>query len=58
LFEEMKKLNVVQSEREWNLIQKTFLESHRYHTDFSRVHREGKKQQHLQAIISLLQRND
>jgi TolB-like protein/predicted metal-dependent HD superfamily phosphohydrolase len=58
LFEELKSQKTVKSEREWNLIQKTFLESHRFHTNFSITHREGKKQQHLKDIVSLLQSNE
>ena len=56
LFEEMKVNGFVESEREWNLIQKTFLESHRYHTRFAKQHREKQKQQHLQEIIEKFQR--
>ncbi|HEY5916270.1 MAG TPA: HD domain-containing protein, partial [Chryseolinea sp.] len=56
LFEEMKTRGFVDSEREWNLIQKTFLESHRYHTAHSRSNREAKKQQHLQEIIAKFKR--
>ncbi len=52
LYEEMKVRGFVESEREWNLIQKTFLESHRYHTPYARKHRESKKQQYLQEIIA------
>ncbi|MDH4091893.1 MAG: tetratricopeptide repeat protein [Cyclobacteriaceae bacterium] len=56
LFEEMKENGFVESEREWNLIQKTFLESHRYHTPYAKKHREKKKQEHLQEIIAKFQR--
>lgn len=56
LFEEMKMRGFVESEREWNLIQKTFLESHRYHTQYARQNREAKKQQHLQDIIAKFRR--
>ena len=52
----MKTRGFVESEREWNLIQKTFLESHRYHTAYSRSNREVKKQQHLQEIIAKFKR--
>ena len=48
----MKVRGFVESEREWNLIQKTFLETHRYHTQYARQHRENKKQQYLQEIIA------
>jgi HD superfamily phosphodiesterase len=55
LYNEMKERGFVETEREWNLIQKTFLESHRYHTRFSKENREQKKLQHLQEIIEKLQ---
>jgi predicted metal-dependent HD superfamily phosphohydrolase len=56
LYEEMKGYGFIESEREWNLIQKTFLESHRYHTKFARQNREKKKQQHLKEIIAKFRR--
>ncbi len=52
LLEELKTQGVVETEREWNLVQKTFLESHRYHTKFSKETREAKKHEHLEQIIS------
>ncbi len=56
LLEELKAQGVVETEREWNLVQKTFLESHRYHTRFSKENREGKKQTHIQEIIAKFRR--
>ncbi len=56
LLEELKSQGVVETEREWNLVQKTFLESHRFHTAFSREHREKKKQDHVQEIIAKFKR--
>jgi len=56
LLEELKAQGVVETEREWNLVQKTFLESHRYHTRFSKENREGKKQVHIQEIIAKFRR--
>ncbi len=56
LLEELKAQGVVETEREWNLVQKTFLESHRYHTKFSKENREGKKHQHIQEIIAKFKR--
>lgn len=56
LFEEMKAIGVVETEREWNLVQRTFLQSHRYHTHFGKTQREEKKQLHLQRIMSKLVR--
>jgi TolB-like protein/Tfp pilus assembly protein PilF/predicted metal-dependent HD superfamily phosphohydrolase len=56
LFEEMKVRGIVESEREWNLVQKTFLETHRYHTPYARQHRESRKQEYLQEIIAKFRR--
>ncbi len=53
---ELKEAGVVETEREWNLVQKTFLESHRYHTSFSKENREEKKHQHLQEISAKFKR--
>jgi len=54
LFEEMKAQGAVETEREWNLVQKTFLESHRYHTDYARNNREKNKQERLSEIAAKL----
>jgi len=56
LYNEMKERGYVETEREWNLIQKTFLESHRYHTRYSKENREQNKHEHLQEVIGKLQR--
>jgi len=52
LYEEMKAAGVVETEREWNLVQRTFLQSHRYHTAFGKVNREAQKQDRLQEIAA------
>ncbi|HTF19640.1 MAG TPA: HD domain-containing protein [Chryseolinea sp.] len=54
LFEELKAQGAVETEREWNLVQRTFLNSHRYHTDFGRKNREGCKQERLKEINAKL----
>ncbi len=56
LLEELKEQGVVETEREWNLVQKTFLESHRYHTHFSKENREAKKREHIQEILAKFKR--
>jgi len=56
LYSEMQERGLVETEREWNLIQKTFLENHRYHTQYAKENREPKKLQYLQEILSKLQR--
>jgi uncharacterized protein len=54
LFQEMKTNGIVETEREWNIMQKTFLESHKFHTEFSKTNREASKQARLQEIIAKL----
>jgi predicted metal-dependent HD superfamily phosphohydrolase len=54
LFEELRAQSIVETEREWNLVQKTFLDSHRYHTNYSKTNRESHKHQRLQEIVSKL----
>jgi len=54
LFDELLVLGKVRNEREWNVMQKKFLEEHRYHTSYSRGRREEKKQEHLREINALL----
>jgi len=54
LFEELSEQGVVETEREWNLVQKTFLESHRFHTDYSKINRLPTKQKRLQEISDKL----
>lgn len=56
LLEELKEQGVVETEREWNLVQKTFLESHRYHTHYGKENREAKKREHIQEILSKFKR--
>ncbi len=56
LFHEMKDQGLVETEREWNLTQKVFLENHRYHTNFGKSKREEKKQEHLTEVIAKLKR--
>jgi TolB-like protein/predicted metal-dependent HD superfamily phosphohydrolase/Tfp pilus assembly protein PilF len=54
LYRELLDHGVVETEREWNLVQKTFLESHRYHTKFGRLNREEQKRNRLQEIVAKL----
>lgn len=56
LYEEMLAAGAVETEREWNLVQRTFLQSHRYHTAFGQANREPGKQQRLQEIALGLKR--
>ena len=54
LFEEMKIYSHLHDEKEWNKIQKKFLEKHHYFTEFGKKNREHKKQQYLQEISQLV----
>lgn len=54
LFAELKEQEVVETEREWNIMQRTFLQSHRYHTRFGQTNREPGKQERLQEISAKL----
>jgi TolB-like protein/predicted metal-dependent HD superfamily phosphohydrolase/Tfp pilus assembly protein PilF len=54
LFKEMQSAGVVENEREWNLVQRTFLQGHRYHTEFGKENREPQKQIRLKEIAERL----
>lgn len=56
LFQEMKDAGVVENEREWNLVQRTFLQGHRYHTGYSKAIREAGKQRRLNEIVEQLKK--
>ncbi len=56
LQEEMKDGGLIETEREWNLIQKTFLQSHQYHTRYAQENREALKKQHLDEIVASLRK--
>ncbi len=56
LNEELRVAGLIETDREWNLIQKTFLESHRYHTAYSRANREELKHKHLLEILEKLKK--
>jgi hypothetical protein len=54
LFEEMKTYAYVHSEKEWYNIQRKFLESHTYYTEFGKKNREAGKQRHLKEICRVI----
>jgi TolB-like protein/predicted metal-dependent HD superfamily phosphohydrolase/Tfp pilus assembly protein PilF len=54
LYLELKEQGVLETEREWNIMQRTFLQSHRYHTVFAQTNRESQKQQRLDEITAKL----
>ena len=54
LFEEIKIYLQVESERQWNIIQRNFLRSHQYFTDYCKKNREPQKQLHLKEIEKIV----
>ncbi len=54
LFKELKKKGLVNSKKEWNFIQISFLKEHSYFTATSKKLRERKKLIHLKMIESLI----
>lgn len=50
LFEELKTFGIVSNEKDWTALQISFLESHTYHTNFSKQNRAPQKQKHLEAL--------
>jgi len=57
LFDEIKIYLGVESERQWNIIQMNFLKNHSYHTNFCKQHREAKKNENLQLVVSAIERD-
>lgn len=54
LFEELTMFGIVNSERDWNLLQEKFLESHHFFTKTAIESRNHKKQENLNIIKSKL----
>ena len=54
LYDEMLHYGFVQNEKEWNLIQRSFLQQHHYFTKTNQDRRNAKKQEHLEIISKLL----
>ncbi|WP_143884398.1 HD domain-containing protein [Chryseobacterium binzhouense] len=54
LFEELTMFGIVNSERDWNLLQEKFLESHHFFTETAIKTRNQKKQENLDIIKSKL----
>lgn len=57
LFEELSMFGIVNSERDWNLLQEKFLESHHYFTETAIKNRNQKKQDNLNIIKTKLKNN-
>jgi class 3 adenylate cyclase/HD superfamily phosphodiesterase len=50
LFEEFKTFDIVNNEKQWDQAQVRFIESHHYHTNYSRTQREPEKQKYLEVL--------
>lgn len=54
LYDELAMFGIITNERDWNLLQERFLESHNYHTKTAINSRNAKKQENLDIIKSKL----
>lgn len=54
LYDELAMFGIITNERDWNLLQERFLESHHYHTATAIRSRNAKKQENLDIIKSKL----
>lgn len=54
LYKELLSFNIVSNEYDWNLIQKNFLDNHKYFTDFSNTNRAPQKLKHIEIINAKL----
>lgn len=54
LYDELSMFGIINNERDWNLLQERFLESHSYHTRTAIRTRNAKKQENLNIIKSKL----
>lgn len=52
LYHELVAANVIANETEWNILQIDFLQKHHYFTATAKALREGKKQEHLNILLS------
>lgn len=50
LYVELTVRNLLQSREQWDQLQVSFLENHRFHTDFAKKHREPQKQLRLAEL--------
>ena len=50
LFKELKAYSIINNQREWDIAQIKFLESHYYHTDFALRNRQTKKEERIAEL--------
>lgn len=54
LFQELQNFGVLSDPNEWNKLQVSFLEGHKYHTDFANRNRQPIKELRIEAIKKLI----
>jgi len=54
LFQELKNFDILSDSNEWNKLQVSFLEGHKYHTKFARKNRQPVKELRIEAIKKLI----
>ena len=54
LFQELKNFNILSDSNEWNKLQVSFLEGHKYHTEFAKKNRQPIKELRIEAIKKLI----
>ena len=54
LFQELKNFNILSDANEWNKLQVSFLEGHKYHTEFAKKNRQPIKELRIEAIKKLI----
>jgi len=54
LFKELKAYSIIKSQKNWDLAQIKFLETHKYHTDFAIRNRQPKKTKRIAELKNLI----
>ena len=54
LFKELKAYSIIKSQKDWDLAQIKFLETHKYHTDFAIRNRQPKKTKRIAELKNLI----
>lgn len=54
LFQELQNFDILSDPNEWNKLQVSFLEGHKYHTDFAKRNRQPVKELRIEAIKKLI----
>lgn len=55
LYKELKAASLISNKNDWNKAQIKFLETHKYHTEFAKKHRQPKKEMRIREIKKLIE---